>query len=139
LEDIVKSGKALKKFTEIVENQNGQASQITNPSLLPRTKYQKDIYSHKKGYIKKLEAKTIGQAAMLLGAGRKKKDEHIDLSVGIVLKKKIGDEIDTGEVLATVYYNDNEKFNLIKESVQRAFHIAVTKTKVKPLILKVIG
>ena len=139
LEDIVKSGKALKKFTEIVENQNGQASQITNPSLLPRTRYQKDIYSHKKGYIKKLEAKTIGQAAMLLGAGRKEKDEHIDLSVGIVLKKKIGDEIDTGDILATVYYNDNEKFNLIKESVQRAFHIAVTKTKVKPLILKVIG
>ncbi len=139
LKEIVKSGKALKKFVEIVENQNGQAGQITNPSLLPSTKYRKDIYSHKKGYVKKLEAKTIGQAAMLLGAGRKKKDEYIDLSVGIVLKKKTGDEVDTGDILATVYYNDNEKFNLIKDSVQRAFRITVTKTKVKPLILKVIS
>ena len=59
--------------------------------------------------------------------------------MGIVLKKKIGDEVDTGDILATVYYNDNEKFNLIKESIQRAFQIAVTKTKVKPLILKVIS
>ena len=139
LDDIVKSGEALKKFIEIVKNQNGQTSQITNPSLLPRTKYKKDIYSPKKGYIKKLEAKAIGQAAMLLGAGRKKKDEHIDLAVGIVLKKKIGDEVETGDILATIYYNDNERFHSIKESVQRAFHITVSKIKVKPLILKVIS
>jgi len=139
LQETVKSGKALNKFIEIVKNQNGQISQIRNPSLLPRAKYQEDIYSFRNGFISKVEAKTIGQAAMLLGAGRKKKDEHIDLSVGIILKKKTGDSVKTNETLATVYFNNVEKYSLIKESILKSFHITGQKPEVKPLILKVIS
>jgi pyrimidine-nucleoside phosphorylase len=139
LEEIIISGKALNKFIEIVKNQNGDVNQIRKPFLLPKSKYQENIYSPKRGFIKKIDARTVGQAAMLLGAGRKKKDDNIDLSVGLILRKKIGDQIDVNDTMATIYYNNVESFNLIKESVPKAFYITDKKTSKKPLILKVLS
>ncbi|MDD3656274.1 MAG: thymidine phosphorylase [Atribacterota bacterium] len=139
LEKIIISGKALNKFIEIVKNQNGDVNQIRKPSLLPKSKYQENIYSPKRGFIKKIDARTIGQAAMSLGAGRKKKDDNIDLSVGLVLRKKIGDQVDVNDTLATIYYNNVESYNLIEENVPKAFYITDKKISKKPLILKVLS
>ncbi len=75
---------------------------------------------------------------MLLGAGRAKKDGKIDLSVGIILKKKKGHWVESKEVMATLYYNDEKKFDLAKVMVKNAFHIVDQKPEDEPLILSVI-
>ena len=139
LKEIIANGSALTKFMEIVYNQKGDINQIRKPELLPRAKYKRDINSPLGGFIGKVEARIIGQAAMLLGAGRMKKDDDIDLTVGVVLRKKIGDWINEKEPLATVHYNNKEKYDLIKDSILKAFHITDKKPKEKPLILKVIS
>jgi len=138
LEEVLVNGKALEKFIEIVNNQNGDTDQVKTPALLPSSKYRKEVYSTKEGFVKKLEAKTIGQAAMLLGAGRKFKGDKIDLSVGLVLRKKIGDHVNINEALATIYYNYEDRYILAQDNVLKAFHIADKKPEKKPLILKVI-
>lgn len=139
LDELILNGKALNKLIEIVENQNGEIKQIENPSLLPRSRFQKEVFSDKKGYIQKVEARIVGEVAMLLGAGRKKKDDYIDPSVGVVLKKKIGDWVDVDEVLATIHYNDEDRYNLIKDNIQKAFYIRDKKPKKKPIIRLVIS
>ncbi len=138
LNEIIISGKAKDKLMEIVKNQNGEISQILKPDLLPRAKYQKDIYSQEKGFIKKVDARIIGESTMLLGAGREKKDDYIDLSVGMVLRKKIGDKVEKNDTLATIHYNDIDKFNLIKNNIPKAFLITEKEPRKKPLILKIM-
>ena len=139
LKKIIANGSALTKFMEIVDNQKGNVNQIREPKLLPRAKYKKDINSPFRGFVKKVEARIIGQSTMLLGAGRMKKGDDIDLSVGIVLRKKIGDWVNEKEPLATVYYNDKKKYDLIKDSILKAFHTTDKRPEGKPLILKVIS
>ncbi|MFW6148524.1 MAG: thymidine phosphorylase [Atribacterota bacterium] len=138
MEDIIKSGKAFRKLKEMVKNQNGDTKQIENPDLLPKTKYYKDIYSNKKGYIKKVNARMLGEASVHLGAGREKKDDNIDLSVGIFLKKKIGYPVQEKEVLAKICYNDEQKLKPAIDKVKNAFHIVERKPKEDPLVLAVI-
>jgi len=138
LEEVLDNGMALKKLKEMVKSQNGDTSQIDHPDLLSKSKYQGDIYSVKKGYIDKVDARIIGEASMLLGAGRAKKVDKIDLSVGIILKKKKGQWVESKEVMATLYYNDEKKFDLAKVMVKNAFHIVDQKPKDEPLILSVI-
>ena len=139
LEEVITSGSALTKFMEIVGNQGGDINQIETPASLPKAKHQADISSSHKGFIKEVNAKMIGQSAMFLGAGRAKKGDSIDLSVGVLLRKKIGDRVDKNESLATVYYNNKNKYNLIKDNILKAFQITDKKPKGKPLILKVIS
>ena len=100
--------KALNKLKELVEAQGGDSSIIDNEELMPKSKYQLSITSDREGYVSKICSEEVGLLAMELGAGRKTKDSIIDLSVGIVLKKKIGDKVEKGEELATIYCN-NEK------------------------------
>jgi len=138
LEEVLDSGMALKKLKELVKSQKGKISQIDHPDLLPKSKYQGDIVSVKKGYIDKVDARIIGEASMLLGAGRVKKDDKIDLSVGIILKKKKGHWVESKDVMATLYYNDENKFDIAKVMVKNAFHIVDQKPEDKPLILSVI-
>lgn len=139
LEEMISSGKAKDKFIEIVKNQDGEIKQVLEPALLPKAKYQKDIYSRHFGFVTKLDARSIGESVMLLGAGRGKKDEPIDLSVGIVLRKKVGDKVKKNDILATIHYNDSDKYDLVKNKVQKAFLIDEKKPRKKPLIIKVIS
>ena len=108
LRENLTNGKALNKLKELVEAQGGDSSIIDNEELMPKSKYQLSITSDREGYVSKICSEEVGLLAMELGAGRKTKDSIIDLSVGIVLKKKIGDKVEKGEELATIYCN-NEK------------------------------
>ena len=108
LREDLTNGKALNKLKELVEAQGGDSSIIDNEELMPKSKYQLSITSDREGYVSKICSEEVGLLAMELGAGRKTKDSIIDLSVGIVLKKKIGDKVEKGEELATIYCN-NEK------------------------------
>ena len=99
----LESGAALAKMREWVVAQGGDGGQIDDPSLLPLSACQREILAPTAGIVNRLEAEKVGQAALLLGAGRKSKEDVIDYGAGIVLAKKVGDKVKKGEVLATLY------------------------------------
>ena len=136
---ILKEGIALKKFKEMVVAQEGNPQLIENPELLPLAKYCIKIKADKSGYIQKIDSQLVGESAMILGAGREKKESEIDLSVGIVLKKKVGSKIDISEDLAEVYYNNLEKLKEAKKKLLSSFTIGNKKPEKLPLILATIS
>jgi len=99
--------KGLQKLKELVKAQGGDPKAIENPDLLPQPKAKIEVLSEKSGFIEKIDALKVGMASNLLGAGRKTKDEPLDLALGIVLKKKVGDPVTKGEPLA-VFYTDGD-------------------------------
>lgn len=139
LEKILKSGVALNKFKEMIIAQGGNSGIIDNPELLPLAKHCTKIKANKSGYIQKIDSRLVGESAMLLGAGREEKESKIDLSVGIVLKKKVGNRININEDLADVHYNNSEKLKEAKKKLLSSFIIGNIKPVKLPLILATIG
>ncbi|MDN5386936.1 MULTISPECIES: pyrimidine-nucleoside phosphorylase [Bacillus] len=103
--DVMKNGKALQKFKDFLQNQGGDSSVADNPEKLPRAAYKIDVHAKEAGVVSEIVADQIGVAAMLLGAGRATKEDKIDLAVGIMLRKKVGDAVEKGEPLVTLYAN----------------------------------
>lgn len=103
--DAIKDGSALAKFKTFLENQGGDASVVDAPEKLPTAKYQIDYKAKISGVVAELIANEIGVASMMLGAGRQTKEDDIDLSVGIVLNKKVGDSVNEGDSLLTIHSN----------------------------------
>jgi len=139
LEKILKEGTAFDKFKEMVTAQGGNPEIIDNPELLPLAKHCTKIKADLSGYIQKIDSRLIGESAMLLGAGREKKESEIDLSVGIILKKKVGNKVNNNEDLAEVYYNDSEKLKEVKGKLLSSFVIGKKKPQKLPLILATIN
>lgn len=108
LENVIKDGSALELFGELIEAQGGNKAIVHDPALLPTAKFQIPVAASRSGYITKMEADDIGIAAMLLGAGRATKEDEIDLAVGIVLEKKIGDAVKEGEPIAVIHANTED-------------------------------
>ncbi|EKS27024.1 pyrimidine-nucleoside phosphorylase [Staphylococcus epidermidis] len=106
--DAIKSGKALNKFKTFLSNQGGDDSIVDSPEKLPSAKYQVEFKAKKDGYITEIIANEIGIALMMLGAGRQTKDDVIDLGVGIVLNKKVGEHVEKGENILTIHTNTKE-------------------------------
>ena len=121
-----------------ISAQGGDPSTIDNPDLLPQAKYAIELPSKQAGWVSEMGADEIGHAAMLLGAGRKTKDSTIDLSVGIVLKKKIGDYVEEGESLLTIYSN-NENVDEVKNKLYECIKISSEEVAKLPLIYEVIS
>jgi pyrimidine-nucleoside phosphorylase len=105
LEEALHSGKALEKFRQMITDQGGDASVIDDPSKILTAKYEVEVPAKTSGVVTKLVANELGIAAMMLGAGRKTKDEDIDHAVGIKLHKKVGESVTEGESLLTIYSN----------------------------------
>ncbi|MFP4697473.1 MAG: pyrimidine-nucleoside phosphorylase [Eubacteriales bacterium] len=124
LEETIKNGKAMSKFKQFVEAQKGNLSMIDNKELLPKAKFREPIISIKSGVIKEIDADEIGVATLILGGGRETKESKIDLSVGFLLNKKIGDAVKEGESLGTIYANDRDKLLEAKNKFINAYHIA---------------
>lgn len=121
LKDAIKSGKALDKFKQFIQAQGGDSSIADDPSKLPSATYIIEVKSQEDGYIAGIEADSIGTAAMILGAGRATKESEIDLSVGLMLHKKIGDQVKKGDTLVSIHSNSesvDEVINRIYESYQ---------------------
>jgi pyrimidine-nucleoside phosphorylase len=108
LEESLTSGKALAKFKEMIQNQGGDVTVVDHPERLLSAAYQIPVFAKQTGVVTKLVANELGIAAMMLGAGRKTKDEAIDHAVGLKLHKKIGEEVAVGETLLTIYSNTTE-------------------------------
>lgn len=111
----IESGAALDKFKTFVENQGGDATVIDHPERLPQAAYQIDYKAKNSGYVTELVSNDIGVASMMLGAGRLTKEDDIDLAVGIVLNKKIGDKVEAGESLLTIHSNRQNVDDVIKK------------------------
>ena len=105
LEENIKNGKATEKFKEMIRNQGGDDSIVDHPEKLPQAKYVFELPAKESGVVSKMVADQIGIAAMMLGAGRRTKEETIDYAVGLYLNKKVGDIVKEGESLVTIYAN----------------------------------
>jgi pyrimidine-nucleoside phosphorylase len=116
--------KGLKKLAELIEAQGGNPEVIENPDLLPQPKAKIEVKSEASGFIETINALEVGMASKIMGAGRMTKDEPIDLSIGIVLKKKVGDRVEKGEPLAVFYSDgDKQKVDPAKAKFLRAYTI----------------
>lgn len=130
--EAIKSGKALEKFKEFLKNQGGDPSVVDNPEKLPQAKYKIDVSARTSGYVSNMVADQIGIAAMLLGAGRATKEDKIDLAVGIVLNKKVGDKVEKGESLMTIY-SDREDVEDVKNKIYE--NITISAHAEKPVLI----
>ncbi|KOP83310.1 pyrimidine-nucleoside phosphorylase [Cytobacillus solani] len=108
LEEAMKDGTALETFKTFLSSQGGDASVVDDPAKLPQAKFTFELEAKEDGYVSEIVADEIGTAAMLLGAGRATKESVIDLAVGLMLRKKIGDQVQKGESLVTIYSNFKE-------------------------------
>ena len=129
LEKAIEDGSALKKMKLFLRAQGGDDSVIDDPSKLPQAKYLIELPAKNDGYVSEIVADEVGTAAMLLGAGRATKESSIDLAVGLVLHKKIGDKVKKGEALVTIYSNVEDVLE-VKEKLYQ--NIKLSKEMVKP-------
>ncbi|MBR2987187.1 MAG: pyrimidine-nucleoside phosphorylase [Clostridia bacterium] len=133
----IANGEAYAKLKAMVRAQGGDTSQLDDPSRFTDVAGAQAVYAPKTGYIHAIEALTVGEVAMHLGAGRATKEDTIDMAAGVVLHKKIGDFVKEGDVLATVYTN-KEEISPIIDMFTRAFVIRDGAAKQNPLIYTVI-
>ncbi len=132
--DSIESGAAFNKFLEMIEAQGGDTSVFENKDYLNNAKIKFEFLSLSEGFITSINACKLGKAAMILGAGREKKEDQIDYSAGIILNKKLGDKVCSGEVLATFYSSDLEKCHEAKKVLKDAIKIEDKKPIKMPLI-----
>jgi len=133
LEAKIASGEAFETFRKFVAAQGGDVTYIDHPEKFPVAMYHQDILSTKSGYVSDLDALTIGLSSMKLGGGREKADDRIDMAAGIVLHKKIGDQVEKGEPLATLY-TERPNFDDIAKDIYSAFEIVNEPVKVLPIV-----
>jgi pyrimidine-nucleoside phosphorylase len=136
--EAIGSGRALEKFAQMVEAQGGDPRVIDNPALLPRAALQEVIESKSEGFVLGVNARAVGRASMALGAGRERVDASIDPSVGILLNKKIGDHVEKGEPLCTVFYNQAARLESVRSQLLEAFVINANRVEPPPLIKGVV-
>ncbi|UOQ85397.1 pyrimidine-nucleoside phosphorylase [Gracilibacillus salinarum] len=137
LTDAIQSGKAMEKLKTFVSSQGGDASVIDHPDQLPTAAYITEIKAQAAGIVHHISADEIGVAASMLGAGRLTKDSQIDLAVGVVLQKKLGDEVKVGDTLVTIHSN-HQNINEVKDKVVQAYQIKNEAYKNAPLIYDII-
>lgn len=135
IRETIASGKALEKFREFVRAQGGDDSFVDDPLVLKQPLYSRDIAAPKDGYLTRCNASEVGNVSCILGAGRITKEDKIDSSAGIRVYKKLGDHVDTGEVMATLY---TDKESILDEAEKRfldAYDIDGQRVEPGPVIL----
>ncbi len=134
--EVIENGAALEKFKTFLANQGGDASIVDHPEKLPQAKFQIEVPAKTSGFVSKIIADEIGIAAMILGAGRATKEDEINLAVGLMLRKKVGDSVKAGESLVTIFA-DQEDVENVKAKIYE--NIEISDQAVAPtLIHKVI-
>ena len=131
----ISDGSAYKKFCEFAEAQGGDVQCIESLTMAPLSK---TVTAQRDGFVDRIDALTVGTAAMISGAGREKKEDDVDLSAGVTLNVKRGDAVKQGDPLAQIFSSDPKKLNNAYEVMQKAFLISDTRPKERPLIYKVL-
>lgn len=137
LQEKIDNKEALEKLCDLVRAQGGDESYIRDPSKFEKAKYIIAIKAENEGYVKQINALEIGDSAMRLGAGRATYDDVIDPSSGIVLAKKVGDKVNVGDVLCTVYTNKEDNASILKD-IHDSFKLSNDIVKINPIIYEVI-
>lgn len=138
LHEAIRSGRALERFVELVGIQGGDREVILHPERLPVAARTIEVKAEKDGFVHEIKAEEIGTAAMLLGAGREKKDDTIDYAAGITLKKKVADPVKAGDILCSLMTN-REDHKAAYAMALEAFVIGKEKAERIPFILDVIS
>ncbi|ECQ9387033.1 pyrimidine-nucleoside phosphorylase [Listeria monocytogenes serotype 4c] len=134
--EVIENGAALEKFKTFLSNQGGDASIVDHPEKLPQAKYQIEVPAKSSGFVSQIVADEIGIAAMILGAGRATKEDEINLAVGLMLRKKVGDAVKEGESLVTIFA-DQEDVESVKAKIYENIQICDRATA-PTLVHKVI-
>ena len=134
----IQNGKAFEKLEQWIKKQGGDIDYLENTEKFEKSKFIIPVVSSRSGYIKKLLAEEIGKASMNLGAGRNKKEDNIDFAVGIILEKKIGDQVKCGETLAYIHTNNEILGNEIAKDVLNAYTVTEEFVNPKQEILKIV-
>jgi pyrimidine-nucleoside phosphorylase len=134
----IDDGSALAKFAEVIDEQGGDPRVVEDPQLLPQPAGRLDIPAPRDGVVTVCDAFAIGIAAMRLGAGRERKEDSIDPSVGVTVHAKVGDRVTTGQPLATVAWTDEVRLEAASELLERAWHIEDEPIRPTPIVLEEI-
>ena len=135
VEEVIGSGKALDKLTEMVAAQGGDTEVIKDSEKFKKPKFSFELKSDRKGYISHMDTETIGIASSLLGAGRKTKEDSIDYSAGIKLIKKTGDYVNPSDVLCIMYADNEDLFAEAAKKFLSGLEFSDEKVNVGPLVL----
>jgi len=138
LSKLLASGAAWKKFLEMVKHQGGDTAYLINTELFPKASLNSEILAQEDGFLLKVNARRIGEASLVLGAGRQTKEDKIDSTAGVVLNKKIGDKVEKGEVLAALHSNNEDKLKKGKGILEPAFSIGAERAAPPPLIHRIL-
>jgi pyrimidine-nucleoside phosphorylase len=133
LEESIRNGHALQAFKTFLAAQGGDASVVDDPSKLPAASYMIEVPAKTSGFVAEITAETIGVAAMMLGAGRVTKESTIDLAVGVILHKKVGDFVQAGDSLVTIHSNQ-ENVQEVIEKIYSAYKLTAEKVT-KPTLI----
>lgn len=134
----IESGQAIAKFNEWVRAQGGDERVVDDATLMPQARLVEELASPQSGYIAALNAMEVGLASVALGAGRQKKGEPVDHAVGVVLKKKVGEQVQRGESLLTIHANDEQRLAEARENLLHAFAWSEAPVEPAPLIRQII-
>ena len=137
-ENALESGLAYNKMKEWIEAQGGDVKFIENTELFKKSAHSLEVISEFDGYIESMDAETIGISSVILGAGRTTKDDTIDYSAGIILSKKTGDKVKKGDLLCTLYADNQSLLEPAKEKYLSALKFSDKKPLEKPLVLKIV-
>lgn len=138
-ETALKDGRAWQKFHRLVQVQGGDVRMLEDPSLLPKAPYVEMVNSPEYGWLKSIDARKIGEASVDLGAGRSRKEDTIDPSVGFVIHHKVGDRVGIGEPLFSIHANSREKLVQAKERLLDAHVWSDQPCPRLPLFYDVVG
>ena len=136
--EMINSGKALDKFRELLKAQGGNINVIEDYTLFPQADIIHEVKAEKSGYISRICTSDVGVTSLILGGGRETKESVIDLSVGIILKKKIGDKVNKGDIIALLYANDKNKVKEAEEKLLSAYDFSDKKPEEIKLIKRII-
>jgi len=134
-ERLIASGKALDKFRQMVTLQGGDSQALDHPDQLPHAKSKQEVFSPKDGYIKAMDCEAVGTACVILGGGREKKEDAVDPAVGIVLHRKLGDQVAAGEPLCTVHANSETRAARATQLLLGSYQITHAPAIEKPTLV----
>lgn len=135
--EVIKSGVAVEKLKNFINYYGGNGNLVDDYSILPEAKNTMVVLAKETGYVARIEAEEVGKAAMVLGAGRETKEDDINPAVGLILHKKIGDYVVKGDVIATLYYDGDEKLESSLALINEAYKYSPEKVETSPVVKEI--
>jgi len=138
ISEALESGRGLIKLGEMIQRQGGDINVLDNPGLLPVAEHVIPVMSDAEGYISSINTEKVGLSSLLTGAGRSRKEDNIDPAVGLVMKKRLGDSVQQGEILAEFHINNPDVFEEASHVFRNGIQISNTKPNLRPLVLGMV-